>query len=133
VLFVKEHCALHHAVEVLDPLIVNRDDIPKRTRCSLVMAPFAGDGIILAPAIRRGSEPRFRQPVQHREEHRPFPGRFLATSSGASSRAFSAGSILDQRESVLQVCKSAGTSAPPKRWRPHSAIGCSGVFCKSCE
>jgi hypothetical protein len=35
------------------PLIVNRDDIPKRTRCSLVMAPFAGDGIILAPAIRR--------------------------------------------------------------------------------
>src|SRR6516165_3358809 len=29
--------------------------------------------------------------------------------------------------------RSAGTSAPPNRWRPHSAIGCSGVFCKSCE
>ena len=44
--------------------------------------------------------------------------------------------------------RSMGTSAPPKRswhrcstcrcprigcWRPHSAIGCSGVFCKSCE
>ena len=25
------------------------------------------------------------------------------------------------------------TSAPPKRARPHSAAGCSGVFCNSCE
>jgi hypothetical protein len=31
------HAAPHHTVEVvLDPLIVNRADIPKRTRCSLV-------------------------------------------------------------------------------------------------
>ena len=22
---------------------------------------------------------------------------------------------------------------PPKRWRPHSAIGCNGVFCSSCD
>ena len=27
---------------------------------------------------------------------------------------------------------SAGASAP-NRWRPHSAIGCSGVFCNSCD
>ena len=29
--------------------------------------------------------------------------------------------------------RSAGTSAPPKRWRPHSVIGCRGVFCRSSE
>ena len=42
---------------------------------------------------------------------------------------------LDLRERTFQFREPplGGTSAPPKRWRPHSAIGCSGVFCRSCE
>ena len=48
---------------------------------------------------------------------------------------FSAGSSLTCASELSSSAsrRSAGTSAPPKRWRPHSAIGCSGVFCKSCE
>ena len=55
--------------------------------------------------------------------------------SGASKGRFSAGSSLtcaSELSSSARRC-AAGTSAPPKRWRPHSAIGCSGVFCRSCE
>ena len=55
--------------------------------------------------------------------------------SGASNGTFSAGSSLTWQSELSRSAsrRSAGTSAPPKRWRPHSAIGCSGVFCKSCE
>ena len=55
--------------------------------------------------------------------------------SGASKGTFSAGSSLISVRVFSRSAsrRSAGTSAPPKRWRPHSAIGCSGVFCKSCE
>ena len=55
--------------------------------------------------------------------------------SGASKGTFSAGSSLISARvfSRSESRRSAGTSAPPNRWRPHSAIGCSGVFCKSCE
>jgi hypothetical protein len=55
--------------------------------------------------------------------------------SGASKETFSAGSSLTCANALSNSAsrRSAGTSAPPKRARPHSAIGCSGVFCKSCE
>ena len=55
--------------------------------------------------------------------------------SGASKGTFSAGSSLTCASELSRSAsrRSAGTSAPPKRWRPHSAIGCSGVFCRSCE
>ena len=41
----------------------------------------------------------------------------------------------DQPQRVLEVGEALfGRSIrPPKRCRPHSAIGCSGVFCRSCE
>ena len=40
---------------------------------------------------------------------------------------------LAQRVSRSARRCSAGSVRPPKRSRPHSAIGCSGVFCRSCE
>ena len=57
------------------------------------------------------------------------------SSSGASNGTFSAGSSLTCVRVFSRSARrcSAGTSAPPKRWRPHSVIGCSGVFCRSCE
>ena len=54
---------------------------------------------------------------REQREHSPL-GRVLTSASVFSRSA--------------RRC-SAGMSAPPKRWRPHSPIGCSGVFCRSCE
>ena len=55
--------------------------------------------------------------------------------SGASNGTFSAGSNLTSIREFSRSTRrvSAGTSAPPNRWRPHSVIGCSGVFCRSWE
>ena len=57
------------------------------------------------------------------------------SSSGASSGACSPGSSFTCASVASSSARrfSAGVSAPPKRWRPHSASGCSGVFCNSCE
>ena len=56
------------------------------------------------------------------------------STSGATKGAYSAAIQADEPQRVLEVGEalSAGTSAP-NRWRPHSAIGCSGVFCNSCD
>ena len=57
------------------------------------------------------------------------------SKSGASKGTFSTGSSLtwaSELSSSARRC-SPGTSAPPNRCRPHSAIGWSGVFCNSCE
>ena len=57
------------------------------------------------------------------------------STSGASRDAYSEAS----RPISVRVCsrsasgRPSGASAPPKRRRPHSAMGCSGVFCKSCD
>ena len=41
----------------------------------------------------------------------------------------------DQRQRVLEVGEAllGRRRSAPNRWRPHSAIGCSGVFCNSCD
>jgi hypothetical protein len=54
---------------------------------------------------------------------------------GASNDTLSAGSSFTCASELSRSARrrSAGTSAPPKRCRPHSAIGCSGVFWRSCE
>jgi hypothetical protein len=55
--------------------------------------------------------------------------------TGASSGAYSAGSSPTEPSAASSSARrfSPATSAPPKRARPHSAIGCSGVFCSNCE
>ena len=60
-------------------------------------------------------------------------GRGMSTS-GASRGAYSEASRPMSRSVFSRSARrrSAGSSAP-KRWRPHSAIGCNGVFCKSCD
>ena len=56
------------------------------------------------------------------------------STSGAIKGAYSLGSRPSQTQVFSRSARrrSAGSSAP-KRWRPHSAIGCKGVFCKSCD
>ena len=55
--------------------------------------------------------------------------------SSASKGTFSAGSSLTSASVLSRSARrcSAGTSTLPNRWRPHSVIGCSGVFCNNCE
>ena len=55
------------------------------------------------------------------------------STSGASSVAFPGVELY--QPSVLEVGETplGGASAPPKRARPHSATGCRGVFCRSCD
>jgi hypothetical protein len=55
--------------------------------------------------------------------------------SGARKGTFSAGSIFISARvfSRSASCCSTAVSLPPNRWRPHSAIGCNGEFCRSCE
>ena len=63
------------------------------------------------------------------------PGGRGMSSSGARSGATSCALIPTSRKELSSSARrcSAGMSAPPRRWRPDSAIGCSGVFCNSCE
>ena len=63
------------------------------------------------------------------------PGGSGASMTGASRGAYSAGSSPTEPSAASSSARrfSPSTSAPPKRTRPHSAIGCSGVFCNSCE
>ncbi len=53
---------------------------------------------------------------------------------GASRGAYSAGSRPTNFSVPSRSARrcSAGSSAP-NRWRPHSANGCKGVFCRSCD
>jgi hypothetical protein len=55
--------------------------------------------------------------------------------SDASNAAFSTRSSLTSVSVFSRSARrcSGDTSALPKRMRPHSASGCRGVFCKSCE
>ena len=57
------------------------------------------------------------------------------STSGASRGAYSAASrpISPRVFSRSARRRSSAASAPPNRSRPHSAIGCRGVFCRSCE
>ncbi len=56
------------------------------------------------------------------------------STSGAINGAYSEASRPMSRSVFSRSARrrSAGSSAP-KRWRPHSAIGCKGVFCNSCD
>jgi hypothetical protein len=62
-----------------------------------------------------------------RDQHRARLGQRLhpRRNIGPAERR-----LAELENSLVQVKR---TSAPPKRCRPHSAIGCSGVFCRSCE
>jgi hypothetical protein len=57
------------------------------------------------------------------------------SSSGPSRTAFSPASRLTCASELSKSASrcSVGMSAPPKRVRPHSAMGCNGVFCNNCE
>jgi hypothetical protein len=66
----------------------------------------AGDGVILAPAIRRSVGTAHEQPVQHREEHRAFQGKAVL--------AFPVSSVIAARQPVSCHSRS-NTSAGPRR------------------
>ena len=70
-----------------------------------------------------------------REFRRRVPPAAECRAAARASGTYSAGSSLISASVFSRSAsrRSAGTSAPPKRCRPHSAIGCSGVFCRSCE
>jgi hypothetical protein len=63
------------------------------------------------------------------------PGGKGMLTRGATSGACSAGSRPISCKVFSRSARRwpAGVSASPKRWRPHSAIGCNGVFCNSCD
>ena len=61
----------------------------------------------------------------------PAAGRRPAARAGAHIRPRPGRSAANVFSRSARRC-SAGTSAP-NRCRPHSAIGCSGVFCNSCD
>ena len=79
-----------------------------------------------SPPIVGGATPlaRFRRPVLRQED----------IDQRREQRRISVGSRPISPQSILEVGErcSAGRSAP-KRCRPDSAIGCSGVFCNSCD
>ena len=57
------------------------------------------------------------------------------STSGASRGAYSAGSRPIRPQTCSRGRRGAvrRAASAPKRCRPHSAIGCSGVFCRSCD
>ena len=79
--------------------------------------PVAGGATPLAASFAARSCGQ-RDVDQRREQRRVF-----RWSRGRPAQACSRG-----RRGAVRPAASA-----PKRWRPHSAIGCSGVFCRSCE
>ena len=52
----------------------------------------------------------------------------IAVAKQQGTRSFELRAAL----ALAKLYRATGRSAP-KRWRPHSAIGCSGVFCNNCD
>ena len=98
----------------------------KASTTACVRAAARIHAVIAASCRRRNSSgASFADAVLWQRGHRP------AARAGARIRLGPGRSDRSVFSRSARRC-SAGRSAP-KRWRPHSAIGCSGVFCNSCD
>ena len=129
-----------------------RDDEQRRLRAAFGERPHEVERRRIGPVqVLEGEHnrlgPRARQkPGRHRRQlpspqflgrefRRAVRGQRNVDAAARARAQYSAGSRPISRSVFSRSARrcSAGASWPPKRSRPHSAIGCSGVFCRSCE
>ena len=97
----------------------------KASTTGCVRAPARTQAVIAANCRRRNSSGAVSVRGPPARGYRPAAraGAHIRLGRGRSAAECSRG-----RRGAVRRAASA-----PNRWRPHSAIGCSGVFCKSCD